>query len=524
MTADTTVDAAQLLLVEARRIIGVEHVLRRGDPGFAEHYGDPYAFSEDFADPPAGAVLPASVEEVQGLVRAAGAVGASLWTVSRGRNLGYGGAAPHDRDTVVLDLSRMHAVRHVDADLCFAVVEPGVSFFQLHEHLRATGAPLWTSVPDLGHGSVIGNALERGFGYTAYGQHARFLSGLEVVLPDGELVRTGMAAMEGASTAHLYQGGFGPSLDGLFQQSNLGVVVGAGVWLMPRPAVAAACLVHVSAPDRLADLVDAIRPLMLDGTIDSVAIVGNALAIASQLMPRSAITEDPAPLPTEAIVAVAERIGIGYWNAKFGLYGAQEVVDAKLAVVGRAAERIGATVDVRVYPGDVEPEAVHPADRAQLGIPSGDLIRMAAWRGGEPAHTDFSLVAPTTGVEAQRLVDLVAPVVRDAGFDHAGGFTMFGRHAVMLTLLAFDRSDAAERRRVEAVFERLITVSAEAGFLPYRSHLRFMDRIAGLYDFNDGAARRLVTRIKRALDPGDVLSPGKQGIRAADAVADVTRA
>ncbi|WP_375388459.1 FAD-binding oxidoreductase [uncultured Amnibacterium sp.] len=515
MSLDTTTGAALLLLDEAERIVGAAHVRRPGDDGFAERYGDPYTFADGFATAAAGAVLPASVDEVQRIVRAAGRVGASLWTVSRGRNLGYGGAAPHDPSSVVLDLGRMNAVRAVDPDLCYAVVEPGVSFFQLHEHLRAMDAPLWTSVPDLGHGSVLGNALERGFGYTAYGEHGQFLCGMEVVLPDGEIVRTGMAAVTDSSTAHLYKGGFGPSLDGLFQQSNLGVVTSVGVWLMPRPQTAAACLLHVPGPGQLAELVDTVRPLMLDGTIDSVAIVGNALAIASQLMPRAAVSDDPAPLSDERIAQVAERIGIGWWNAKFGLYGAQEVVEAKLEVVRRAAARIGATVDVRVHPGDVDPAAVHPADRAQLGIPSGDLIRMAAWRGGEPAHTDFSLVAPTTGAEAQRLVELVAPVVRDAGFDHAGGFTMFGRHAVMLTLLAFDRSDADERRRIDDLFERLIAVSAAAGFVPYRSHLRFMDRIAGLYDFNDGAARRLVTRIKRTLDPGDVLSPGKQGIRAA---------
>ena len=40
-----------------------------------------------------------------------------------------------------------------------ALVEPGVRFFDLYDHLRATGSKLWMSVPDLGGGSVIGNAL-----------------------------------------------------------------------------------------------------------------------------------------------------------------------------------------------------------------------------------------------------------------------------------------------------------------------------------------------------------------------------
>ena len=53
------------------------------------------------------------------------------------------------------------------------------------------------SVPGNAWGSVIGNALDHGIGYTPYGLHARNLCGLEVVLPDGGLLRTGMGAMQG---------------------------------------------------------------------------------------------------------------------------------------------------------------------------------------------------------------------------------------------------------------------------------------------------------------------------------------
>ena len=53
--------------------------------------------------------------------------------------------------------------------------------------------------------------------------------------PNGEVLRTGLGAMDGNPAWPLYKYAFGPSLDGLFMQSNFGVVTKIGVWLMPEP-------------------------------------------------------------------------------------------------------------------------------------------------------------------------------------------------------------------------------------------------------------------------------------------------
>ena len=131
----------------------------------------------------------------------------------------------------------MNRVLEVDEYNAICLVEPGVSYFDMYRHLKETGSKLWIDVPDPGWGSLIGNALDHGGGYTApaYRNHFEAHCGMEIVLADGEILRTGMGGLPGAKTWQQYKFGYGPSLDGLFKQSNYGVVTKMGFWLFPEP-------------------------------------------------------------------------------------------------------------------------------------------------------------------------------------------------------------------------------------------------------------------------------------------------
>lgn len=100
----------------------------------------------------------------------------------------------------------MNRILEVNGDYGYAIVEPGVSFFDLYEEIQRRGLRLWPSTPAVGWGSVMGNALERGFGYTPEGKHSEAQCGMEVVLPDGEVLRTGSGAVEGNKTFALFKG------------------------------------------------------------------------------------------------------------------------------------------------------------------------------------------------------------------------------------------------------------------------------------------------------------------------------
>src|SRR5580692_11254195 len=128
------------------------------------------------------AVAPDGVEQVQKVVRIANQYKIPIYPVSTGKNLGYGGSAPAYSGSVVLDLKRMNRILEVHEANAYALVEPGVSYFDLYRYIQERKLKVWIDCPDPGWGSVIGNAIDRGGGYTManyrnhFDSHCRMVS------------------------------------------------------------------------------------------------------------------------------------------------------------------------------------------------------------------------------------------------------------------------------------------------------------------------------------------------------------
>src|SRR5512147_1485979 len=82
------------------------------------------------------AVAPETLEQVQAVVRVANQYKVPVYAISTGRNLAYGGSAPVYSGSVVLDLKRMNKVLEVSERNAYALVEPGVSYFDLYNHIQ----------------------------------------------------------------------------------------------------------------------------------------------------------------------------------------------------------------------------------------------------------------------------------------------------------------------------------------------------------------------------------------------------
>ena len=126
---------------------------------------------------------------------------------------------------------------------------------------------------------MIGNTLEYGRGYTPHGEHPAMACGMEVVLANGDVVRTGMGGMSASKTWNAYPWSFGPSHGGLFFQSNFGVVTKMGVWLMRQPEVFLSGWARFDDDAAIAPFADAVRELMLDGTLRALPLLGYGLRV-----------------------------------------------------------------------------------------------------------------------------------------------------------------------------------------------------------------------------------------------------
>ena len=506
-------DALRAALRDFASALGTERVLT--SDGELREFRDPFQF-ESWDQYTGSAVLqPTTVEEIQEIIRIANHHRVPLWTHGQGRNNGYGGPAPRVKGSVLVSLRQMDRVLEINDECAYAVVEPGVRWFDLYEAITAGGHELMLSIADVGWGSVIGNTLDHGITYMPNGVDMGMQCGMEVVLANGEVMRTGMGAMPGNRAWHVYKRGLGPTPDQLFMQSNFGIVTKMGVWLMPYPEVYMPLWLRVWNDDDLAAVIDTLRTLMLDDTIRMVPQVLNTLLLGSIMTERARWWDGAGPIPDEVIDKLARELEIGRWMMRFALYGDEAVVDHRFAKIKQAFARIeGADVwGTKCDPADI-PQLDHPVERVQGGVPSLDLNQMTAWYGGEEGgHIGFSPVAPLTGADATALRDLLRGMINQAGLDYmVAMIPVNARSFVHVTLIIFDTKNEGQTRAAYDVAKRLVRDAAKLGYGEYRAHLDFMDLAQEQYSFGDHAYRRFCERIKDALDPNGILSPGKQGI------------
>ena len=116
-------------------------------------FRDPFAHASWDEYTASAVVMPTTVEEIQEVLRVANEHRVPLWTHGQGRNNGYGGPAPRVRGSVIVSLRNMNRVLEIDEESAYAVVEPGVRWFDLYDAIRAGGHRLWLSIADVGWGA-----------------------------------------------------------------------------------------------------------------------------------------------------------------------------------------------------------------------------------------------------------------------------------------------------------------------------------------------------------------------------------
>jgi len=482
-------------------------------------------------------VRPASAPTVRAVLQCAARHGVAVHPKSTGKNWGHGCNLPPRGAALVMSFERMNRIVDYDDALGCMTVEPGVTFRQVHDYLKARNAafigPVIGSSPDA---SLIGNALERGIGKGRLGDRFGSACNLEVVLPDGEIIRTGFGRFPHARAAGVAKWGLGPALDGLFSQSNLGVVTQATFLLDRAMPHFQAFFYTIDRRASLASAIDALRLLRLEGTLSTTSSLTSSTRMQAMMQGgapdrrctfsdieeferqrlRGAqwVGEDVILSPTAAI-GRARRKRI---RAVLGPVTSQLVFidDFRARLLGKLAAPLRRFARV-----DVSSMVEYYENSPYRGIPSAMGLNMCyadkdvpPGPNPNPSSDGVGLawvapILPFKGCEVEAVQAILVRSYRRFGFAPNIGYNMSSDRAITCTAaIFFDRADEDQAQRAEACRAAMEAELIAAGCPPYRKGIQGMDEAAAPAD--DYA--KVLARLKTALDPQHVLSPGYYGI------------
>jgi 4-cresol dehydrogenase (hydroxylating) len=464
---------------------------------------------------PAAVVYPKSTEEVQILVRAANQYSVELFPISTGQNIGLGTKSPMRSGQVVVDLGRyMNRILEIDETLGYCVVEPGVSFQAMYDELLKRNSRLMMS-PTAGppQGSLLGNALDKGGGGGAAADHFGMTCGMEIVLGNGEIIRTGDGSLVASEHLnwHVSKYSFGPALDGLFTQSNFGIVTRIGIWLMTRPPHIESFFFAADDDDDLAEIVDLVRPLKQTNFVPTQIRITNDLYLISSedVNPEYAATGGKQQISDEARKALQAKHRVGSWNISGALFGAsKEAVEPQ---INRLRAHFGKSKKIRYVPSD-DAQAIKPLNIARknyAGIPSDGELKMLNWRPGG-GTTWFLPGTPMIGEVANSFHKQSRGICRQHGLEYMVSNVCGPRFARGVHTLVFNRNDPDEAARADACYRALSDSFAGRGVFVGRAPTMYQQfhqeqRMPSIVD--------ACAAIKQALDPNNIIAPGKYGIK-----------
>jgi len=484
---------------------------------------------------------PENQDQVAAVLQVAQRWQVAVYPVSTGNNWGYGSANPVEDDCVILDLSRLNRISDFDPEMGVVTVEPGVTQGALRDFLDSHDGNYLVPVTGAGPTcSILGNALERGYGITPITDHFAAVTKIEAILPDGTRYRTPLSELGGAEVDGLFKWGLGPYLDGLFSQGNFGVVVNMTIALAPVPDTVTAFFFSTKDDAKLEALVPTVRAVLraLGGSVVAINLL-NSQRMLSMMTP---FPEDKAVdgvLPAHEVESLANSHGVPAWSGVGAIYASKEVARAarrtlrrllgpvtdRLIFINQRKVELARTI-ARVVPGSLATRVKGMADtlagalEIMHGTPNDVALTLAYWRSGalpEPGQPKnpardgcgliwFAPLVPIRGKDVRRYINMIETICPQYGVNPLITLTTVNDRCFDSTVpLLFDRSSAEATARANDCYRALYIAGQKEGFLPYRLNIDAMD----ILNTGGSASSMLASKLKAAVDPNSILAPGR---------------
>ncbi len=412
-------------------------------------------------------VHPGNAEEISRIVRLANAQRIPL--LPRGAGSGFTGGSLPVHGGIVLVLTRMNRILEIDVDNLIAVVEPGVVTGRLQKEVERLGLFYPPDPASKDFSTLGGNIAECAGGprCVKYGVTRDYVLGLEVVTPTGEIIHTGGRTMKnvvGYDLTRLFVG----------SEGTLGVVTRIILRLLPKPEARKTMLVAFASIDGAAEAVSAV-------------IRGKIIPTTLEFMDGSAIdcVRKAAPLDLPLDCRAALIIG----------------VDVDLSVLDGQVERILAIIEpmgvleTRVATTSEESEAIWKVRRSVS----------PSLRNLNPHKFNEDIVVPRSKVpEMIRALEAISNLygVPIVNFGHAGDGNI---HVNVMV----DLAEAGMEDKVRSALHDIFRATVDLGGSVSGEHGIGTAKAAYIGMELDPATLAAMRTIKKALDPNNIMNPGK---------------
>ncbi|WP_420708179.1 FAD-binding oxidoreductase [Streptomyces sp. NRRL S-244] len=430
------------------------------------------------AGTPAAVVLPRTVEQVQHVLRTATAL--RIPVVPQGARTGLSGAANASDGCILLSLVKMDRILEINTVDRIAVVEPGVVNAVLSRAVADRGLfypPDPSSWEQCTIGGNIGTA-SGGLCCVKYGVTAEYVLGLDVVLADGRLLRTGRRTAKGVA---------GYDLTRLFvgSEGSLGVVVQAVLALRPAPprqlalaaefpSAAAACAAVCAVME--AGLAPSLLELMDRTTVRAVNALGRGGPPCSS---EAESLGEGLPETTEALLLAA--------------FDTPDAPDG-LAAVGELCRAAGATA---VVPAEDEAESELLLQARRMSLTALDALR--------PATMIDDVCVPRSRLA--EMLDGTAAIAR--AYDLLIGVCAHAGDGNTHPVVCFDPADGDETRRARESFDEIMALGLALGGTITGEHGVGVLKKEWLARELGPVGLEMQRAVKQAFDPLGLLNPGK---------------
>lgn len=487
---------------------------------------------------PAGVLQVSDASAVPRILAAANAHGVPLWPISGGRNFGYGTAQPVAAGSVIVDLSPLKRIE-IDTEAAVARIEPGVTQHDLERAIRRAGARLLVPTTGVGpNGNILGNALDGGYGLTPITDHFDAVSAVSGHWGSGLPFHHSYQELHCGDLAERWRVGTGPYWGGLLRQGNFGIVTQATVQLARVPEDCRILIFEWPSDERFEASQSA-----LAGIAEDIPGIGGIIMMNDC---RILATQSDAPLATsrrgdERAAYLAEQAAgrkISRWTALGTLYGSRHAVNGAVRDIRRRVKgcRIWSfsTGQVRLLQGlfGLLPGSWFPSLRRHLGslvnalgtvegVPITAFLKIAYALDKNPRNLDVSAhpardgqgilwyapLLPFTPQSVRRYREIMGETLARHGFDPLLAVTSRSPRVLSATIpLLFDPADPGEVARAKRCYRDLVESGLRQGWPPYRLGIDYMDLIG---TSAGSALGELHQRLKTALDPNNVISPGR---------------